>query len=407
MQIKNKKLLQINTVINSGSIGRIVEEIGQVALENGWESYIAYGRGIGQSKSKLIKIGTDFDIKLHVLQTRLLDQHGFGSKSATKNLILKIIEIKPDIIHLNNIHGYYINIEILFNYLKNFQGKVVWTLYDCWSFTGHCSYFDLFGCNRWENECYSCPQKKIYPASILFDNSFNNYHLKREIFNQPKNLTIVAHSSWLKDMIKKSFLNQIPIELINNGINISNFCPKDASKLREDLNIVNQFVILGVANIWSERKGYDDFVKLSKLLKKDEIIVLDGVNKKQSLNLPSNVIVHEKAKNVEELAILYSLADVFINPTHEDNFPTTNLESLACGTPVIVYNTGGNAEAIDKNTGIVVENNNIIGLADAISIIKKNGKKKYYKNCIERAKQKFNYLDRYKDYIKLFERLID
>jgi len=406
MQLIKKKLLQINTVINLGSIGRIAEQIGQLAIVNGWESYIAYGNGIEQSSSKLIKIGNVFEYNLHALQTRLFDLHGFGSRLATKKLIKKIKEINPDIIHLHNLHGYYINIEILFNFLKNYKGQVVWTLYDCWSFTGHCTYFDMVECNRWKTACYNCPQKTAYPASYIFDNSSINYQRKKKIFNQLKNLTIVVHSNWLHNTIKKSFLRNFPAVIINNGINTVNFKPKEIVKLQIKLKVVDKFVILGIAAQWVKRKGFDDFIELSKFLKEDEIIVLDGVSDKQRINLPSNIIVSERARSVEELAELYSLADVFVNPSHEDNFPTTNLESLACGTPIIVYNTGGSPEAVDTNTGIVVETGNISGIVEAISIIKANGKSKYYNNCIERATAKYNYLDRYKDYITLFEKII-
>ena len=318
----------------------------------------------------------------------------------------KIKEINPDIIHLHNLHGYYINIEILFNFLKNYKGQVVWTLYDCWSFTGHCTYFDMVECNRWKTACYNCPQKTAYPASYIFDNSSINYQRKKKIFNQLKNLTIVVHSNWLHNTIKKSFLRNFPAVIINNGINTVNFKPKEIVKLQIKLKVVDKFVILGIAAQWVKRKGFDDFIELSKFLKEDEIIVLDGVSDKQRINLPSNIIVSERARSVEELAELYSLADVFVNPSHEDNFPTTNLESLACGTPIIVYNTGGSPEAVDTNTGIVVETGNISGIVEAISIIKANGKSKYYNNCIERATAKYNYLDRYKDYITLFEKII-
>ncbi|RLD45111.1 MAG: glycosyl transferase [Bacteroidetes bacterium] len=403
---KRKKLLQINSVVNIGSTGRITEEIGQISIKNGWESYIAYAKGDRHSKSRLIKIGSDLDLKLHGLKTRLLDQHGLGSRSATSKLVSTIRKLKPDVIHLHNIHGYYINIDILFNFLKDTDIPVVWTLYDCWAFTGHCAYFDMANCNRWEKGCYNCPQKSSYPTSWLVDNSENNYNLKRKLFNLPEKMTIVVHSKWLEDTVRRSFLNNYPIKRINNGINTSIFKPKNTSILKTKLKIKNRFVILGVANRWSKRKGFEDFVELSRLLKDDEVIVLDGVEEKQKSKLPSNIIVHKKAKTVDELAVLYSLADVYINPTHEDNFPTTNLEAMACGTPVITYNSGGSPEAVDLNTGMVVEKGDIEGLARSISVLKEKGKQHYYYNCIDRAKSKFNYLDRYNDYITFFDKLV-
>lgn len=401
-----KKLLQINSVVNYASTGRIAEEIGQVAIQNGWESYIAFGRDERPSKSKLIRIGSDWGRRLHALQTRLFDNHGFASFRATQRFIHQIELINPDIIHLHNLHGYYIHIGLLFEYLKVANKPIVWTLYDCWALTGHCTYFDSVGCSRWETGCYSCPQITSYPASWFIDRSSKNYEIKKRLFNLPKNMTIVVHSDWLLDKVKKSYLKSLPVKLINNGVNICRFNPKNTTSLKARLKINDKFVILGVAYIWGKRKGFEDFLKLSDYLNEDEIIVLDGVDEKYQAKLPPNIVIHKKARTVEELAELYSLADVFVNPTYEDNFPTTNLEAMACGTPVITYNTGGSPEAVDFNTGIVVGKGDVEELAKSISVIKKAGKHKYSECCLERIKEKFNGSERYKDYVTLFETLI-
>ena len=401
-----KTLLQINIVVNFGSTGRIVEEIGQLATLNGWESYIAFGRNERPSASKLIRIGSSLGVNFHLLQTRLFDNHGFASLGATRRLIDQIKQINPDIIHLHNLHGYYIHIGLLFEYLKKVNKPIVWTLYDCWALTGHCTYFDKVGCSRWETGCFHCPQKTSYPASWFIDNSSKNYKIKKQLFNSLENMTMVVHSNWLLDKVRKSYIKSLPVKLINNGVNIDNFKPRDTAAIKSKLNIQNKFVILGVAARWTQRKGLDDFINLSNFLKDDEVIVLDGVDKKYRAKLPANIIVHEKAKTVEELADLYSLADVFVNPTHEDNFPTTNLEAMACGTPVITYNTGGSPEAVDSKTGFVVEKGDVEGLAKSVSIVKEVGKYKYRDFCVERVKEKFNHLDRYKDYITLFETLV-
>lgn len=400
------KILQINTVVNSGSTGRIAEEIGQMAIKSGWVSYIAYGRNERPSTSNLIRIGNDKDVKLHGLQTRLFDRHGLGSKKTTSDFIKQIDNIKPDIVHLHNIHGYYINIEVLFNYLKNANVPVVWTFHDCWPITGHCSYFTFVGCEKWKTQCYSCPQKRGYPASYFIDRSKKNYNLKKELFSSLPNLTLAPVSQWLSGVLKESFLQNYPIKVINNGINTEVFKPSLSSDFRNKYGLKDKFTLLGVANVWEERKGLKDFIELSKLLDSGYQIVLVGLTKKQIEQLPENILGIERTESVDALADIYSTSDVFINPTYEDNFPTTNLESLSCGTPVITYNTGGSPEAIDESTGIVVEQGNINKLVEAIYSIKKKGKQYYSDACESRAHKFYKKEDRYKEYIDLYESLL-
>jgi putative colanic acid biosynthesis glycosyltransferase len=397
-----KKILQINTVVNSGSTGRIAEDIGQLVISEGWESYIAYGRNTRPSNSKLIKIGTDIDVYFHVLKTRLFDDHGLGSKTATKNFIKEIEKLQPDIIHFHNLHGYYLNIEILLNYLATQNIPIVWTFHDCWPFTGHCVFV---GCDRWQQECFSCPQKTWYPSSLFLDQSKRNYNLKKELFNSISNLTLVPVSNWLGGLLKRSFLSKYPQRILYNGIDLNNFSPKNFQSVVNKLKLNNFFVILGVASIWDTRKGLNDFVKLNEKLEKNDRIVLVGLNKKQIMELPPTIIGIERTENIEELAELYSAANVFVNPTWEDNFPTTNLEALACGTPVITYNTGGSPEAIDDQTGFVVDKGDIKGIIKSIKIIQQKGKGCYKEKCIKRAQNLYNKKDRFKEYIELYKEL--
>jgi len=402
-----KTILQINTVVNSGSIGRIAEEIGQEAISKGWKSYIAYGRNDRPSKSYLIKIGSKLDIKKHGLQTRLFDRHGFGSKLATEKFIERIKEIQPDIIHLHNIHGYYLNIEILFNYLSKANIPVIWTLHDCWSFTGHCTHFDFVGCNKWETACFDCPQKNEYPSSLWMDNSKRNYIDKKKQFNSVENLTLVPVSQWLVNIVKKSFLKNYPLRLINNGINLNFFTPQNnALEVRRNLGVDSQFLLVGVTSVWSARKGLDDFIKLSKLIDQDTLIVLVGLNEKQLKNLPSNIIGIIRTENISQLAEIYSAADLFLNLTYEDNFPTTNIESLACGTPILTYNTGGSIEAVSVDTGFIVEKGDLSGVMDVIRIVENRGKHAYTEACRTRAEKLYNKNDRYNEYFKLYDSLL-
>lgn len=399
-------LLQINTVVNTCSHGRIAEEIGQIALANGWKSFIAYGRNDRPSQSALIKIGSNYDIKFHGLQTRIFDRHGLGSKNATLTLVARIKEIKPDIIHLHNLHGYYINIEVLFNYLAAANIPVIWTLHDCWSMTGHCSHFDFIGCDKWETKCFRCPQKNEYPASYGLDRSERNYMLKKKLFTSVNKMTIVPISQWLGEIVRHSFLKDYLVKVINNGIDITIFKPLKNERIRFKYNIQGKFIILGAASKWSVRKGFSDFIELSKIMDINCIIILVGLNAKQIKDLPQNIIGISRTENTKQLAEIYSTSDVFLNPTWEDSFPTTNLESLSCGTPVITYNTGGSKESIDSNTGFVIQKGNIHDIIMAIETIKKFGKKQYSEACRTRVLKMYNKDDRFRDYLNLYEHFL-
>lgn len=403
------KILQINVDGNRGSVGRIAEGIGSLIVQQGWESYIAFGRYPGTSKSELIRIGSSFDVLIHGLETRLFDAHGLGSRKATYKLINQIEEIKPDIIHLHNLHGYFINVNILFAYLSLSDVHIIWTFHDCWAFTGHCTHFDFVGCEKWKVQCHSCEQKNEYPSSLLFDRSKKNFILKKRIFNSVKNLTIVSVSNWLEEKVKDSFLNKYPTSVIKNGIDLGLFYPKNSkSAINDRYNLNNRFIILGVAGSWEKRKGLEEFLILDEYLNRSEfVIVLVGLSNNQLKKIPGSIIGIQRTDNVSQLADLYSAADVFVNPTFEDSYPTTNLESISCGTPVITYETGGSVESVNERTGIIVTKGNTRGLLDAIKEIKNNGKDFYEQNCRKFAEDNFSMTDRFKDYIGLYNRLIE
>lgn len=400
-----KILFQINVVANWGSTGRIAEEIGEMAISKGWKSYIAFGRNMNSSSSTLIRVGSQFGIMLHVLKSRLFDKHGLGSTKATIDLVKKIEEIKPDIIHLHNIHGYYLNYCVLFEYLSQCHIPVVWTLHDCWAFTGHCSHYDVIKCKKWMTLCEKCPQLKSYPASFGVDCSKTNYKLKRELFNNIPNLILVPVSQWLSDNVKESFLKNCAVKLIHNGVSLDNF--KVVTSQKQDYISKDKFMILGVASIWTDRKGLNDFLELSEILPDDYMIVLLGLTQKQIHCLPTNVIGITRTESVHKLTELYSSADLFLNLTKQDNFPTTNLEALASGTPVITYRTGGSVEAVDEKTGLIVEQGDIKGVFNAIKQIRAKGKSYYSDACRERAIMNFNKVDRYNEYIQLYDSILN
>jgi len=400
------KVLQINTTLTSGSTGRLASGIGDFMMKHGHQSYIAYSRKSSETESHEIKIGNKIDFYLHVLKTRLGDRHGFGSKSSTEGLVEKINLISPDIIHLHNIHGYFINVEILFKYLKNAHIPVVWTFHDCWPFTGHCSYFDAVNCYKWTSSCSKCPNKRAYPSSWLLDNSRRNYIEKRNLFTSIETMILVSPSKWLADHLQKSILKQYEVRIINNGIDVNLFRPLSNNNIKAKYNLTNKKIVLGVANIWDKRKGLQDFVKLRSLLKPEIVIVLVGLTPDQIKDLPLGIVGLPRSETINDLVSLYSAADVFANPTYVDNFPTTNLEAQGCGTPVVTYNTGGCFETISELSGKVVNKGDHAELGSAIIEILQKGKEKYSNSCRAHALKSFDKSTRFQDYLDLYNSLL-
>lgn len=398
------KILQINSVCGVGSTGKIATDLYKVLEEEGHQCKIAYGRGTAPEGIDSIKIGSNIDNYLHVFKTRLFDKHGFGSVKATKKFIEEVKKFDPDIIHLHNIHGYYINIEVLFDYLKEANKPVIWTLHDCWAFTGHCAYFDFVGCDKWKNQCGECPQKSGYPSSKFTDNSKLNYEKKKALFTSVKNMTIVTPSMWLANLVEKSFLGKYKVKTIKNGIDLHKFRPTYGG-FRKIHNIENKYVVLGVAAIWDKRKGLEYFIKLSNELNDKYKIVLVGVNENQKRELPDNIIGITRTEDIKSLAEIYTSADLFVNPTLEEVMGLVNVEALACGTPVLTFNTGGSVECIDKNCGIISEKYNIRMLKYNIEHICENNLFNQ-KNCIERSKM-YNNRTNYYQYINLYKENIN
>lgn len=403
------KVLQINSVCGIGSTGRIATDIHRTLIEQGHESYIAYGRELPKNCDNTIKIGTKFDNYVHVAKTRILDKHGFGSKKATNEFIKKVKELDPDVIHLHNIHGYYINIDVLFNYLKEADKPVIWTLHDCWSFTGHCSHFDYIGCDKWIEGCFDCPQKREYPKSILLDNSRSNFMNKKDLFANSSNLYIIAVSEWLENKVRQSFFVDKNILTINNGIDIDVFHPKmkvSNEKLQKICSL-NKFIILSASNSWNNRKGLNTAIEFSLYLAEDEVLVIVGVDRKQLRSLPPNIIGIEKTNNIDELVDIYSIADVFVNFSVEETFSMVTVEAMSCGTPVVVFNSTATPYLISEGCGYVAKKNNVKEMYNYINRVKENGKASYSKNCITRAHTMYNKKNTICRYIQLYENVIN
>lgn len=340
------KVLMINSVCGIRSTGRICTDLAIALEEQGHEVKIAYGRESVPEKFQkyAVRIGSDWDVKLHGVKARLFDASGFGSKQATKRFIKWVKEFDPDVIHLHNIHGYYINIEILFNYLKVCGKRIIWTLHDCWAFTGHCAYFDYVGCDRWKTQCKSCVQKSEYPSCSGVSRAKRNYITKKEIFTNIPDMTLVTPSDWLAGLVKQSFLKDYQVVTIHNGVDISVFRPTE-SDIASRYGLEGKKIVLGVAAVWDRRKGLDYIVQLADMLDDPYVVVVIGVTEAQKQKLPKNVLGLLRTNSVQELVEWYSAATVYVNPTLEDNYPTTNIESIACGTPVISFDTGGSGES--------------------------------------------------------------
>lgn len=389
-----KNLLQINVTANWGSTGKIAEQIGLCAIANGWKSYIAYGRMVNPSKNKLIKIGSQLDVYEHYAESRFLDKEGLASRKSTKKFVQLIEDIKPDIVQLHNIHDHFFNYRVLFEYLNKTDIKVVWTFHDCWAFTGHCHHFVQENCMKWQVECGKCVIRNKF-----IDRSRENFLLKKSLFTANKNLTIVPCSDWMADFVRQSFLKDKRIEVIHNGVDLNIFKPVPEARIND-----KKFRVIAVSNVWLPYKGLNDILKLRNILSDDYEIIMVGLREKQVKTLPSGIRGIQRTNNVQELVRLYNEADVLINPTYADTFPTVNLEALACGTPVITYKTGGSPEAVDEKTGMVIEQGNVDALADAIRKMKVQPLSS--NDCHQRAINCFDKDKCFEKYINLYESLL-
>lgn len=350
------KILHINSVCGVTGTGRIVADLYEVAVSQGHECRIAYGEHKYRNNSDLMRtmeIGSLWDCRMHALLTRLWDMQGFGSWRATREFLRKVDDYQPDVIHLHNLHGYYINIELLFHYLKQKEIKVIWTLHDCWPFTGHCVYFQSVGCERWKEGCHDCPLIRQYPASFGFDRSKKNYLKKRELFTGLDNMTILVPSRWMEERVRQSFLQDYEIRVVYNGIDLNTYKP-EVSDFRQKYGLENQFIVLGVANIWEERKGLGTFLELEELLGKEYQVVLVGLSREQIAQLPERILGLPRTDTAAELAKIYTAADVFVNPGREETFGLTVAEAMACGTWPIVYANTACAEVVEQGAGQVV-----------------------------------------------------
>lgn len=398
------KLLQINICSNVLSTGKICEDIAKISQRHGWDTFIVYGNSHRDSISVEYKVAGKWNKYLHYLEHKLLDREGFGSRLVTYRTIKWINKVKPDIIHLHNIHDHYLNYPLLFEYLAKADIPIVWTQHDCWAFTGGCMYYDLQNCDKWKTGCTNCSEHR----AVLCDTTEKQYTLKRELLSKIKDLTYVPVSDWLGAALRESHQKERPIVTIHNGIDISLFKPVKAVEKYEEVKQSKdccRFRIIGVAAVWDKRKGLEDFIRLRLMLPDDYDITLVGLAPEQIKVLPPGIKGITRTTNVQELVKLYSVSDVFVNPTYSDNFPTTNIEALACGTPVITYKTGGSPEAVDSKTGMVIEQGNLNALANAIMWMRENPL--FSADCRKRAEELFDKDKCFEKYVELYEELLN
>ena len=396
-----KKLIQINTVCN-GSTGNIMRQIQIAAMEKGYETISFYGRRKGYADLSCERFGSFWGFWSHVIWNTITDKQGLFSYIATKKMIKRLQEECPDIIHLHNLHGYYLNYPLLYKYLREeYKGKIVWTLHDCWPITGHCPYFVIAQCDKWKTKCGKCPNKGSYPISWFMDSSKSNYELKKKMFSGFENMTIICPSKWMQDIVKNSFLKDNKSVVVSNGIDLEVFYPRKTENLLKKYNIPkDKKVVLGVASIWEERKGLGVFINLAKELDENYVIVLVGLGKAQKKKILPNIIGIERTENKDELAEIYSRADVFLNPSEEESFSLVTIEAMACGTPVVALDSSAVKELVKDVNGVVLHKPTIEEYKQAI--LKCEKKKGYAKEIIESV-QKYSLKNMTDAILELYE----
>lgn len=391
------KIVQINATCGVGSTGRICVGISELLTEKGIENYILHC-GAASDYPLGIKCADEKYIRVQALKSRLLGNYGFNSGKSTRTIIAELERIRPDIVHLHNIHSHDCHLERLFSYLRERHIKIIWTFHDCWAFTGYCPHFTMAECGKWQERCHDCIQRKEY--SWLFDRSSSLFDRKKELLKD-LDLTIVTPSEWLGGLVKRSFLKAYPVKVINNGIDLSVFRP-EKSDFRRRYGVEDKKLVLGVSFDWGAKKGLDVFIELARRLPDDYRIVLIGTNETVDALLPENILSIHRTQDQRELCEIYSAADVFVNPTREETYPTVNMESLACGTPVITFDTGGSPEIIDETCGRVVSRNDVDALENEIRRACENDLFSE-QACTDRASH-FDKKKRFEEYVKLYER---
>ena len=394
------KVLQINAVYGKYSTGIIVKDIEDVLIRNDDTPFVAYQSANGQPVCGY-KIGSNLSWKLHALYTRIFGKQAYASTRATKKFLRWVDIIKPDVVHLHNVHSNFINLNMLLDYLSKNDVATVITLHDCWYFTGKCSHYVLSGCDKWQAECGKCPALKKEVKSLFFDQTSKVLKDKTSHLNSISNLTIVGCSKWIANEVKKSLVKPKNIEVVRNGIDTSIFYPHE-SDIKERIGVKkDSFMMLGFADKWCYDKNLDTVKSICDTFK-DDAIVIAGCNEKHKnfLSQFNNVVCLPYVSDRNFMADLFSSADVFVNLTHADTLPTVNMESICSGTPVVTFDACGSPELVDKDSGFVVKKGDTEGVLSAIEKIKTCG----FNIDIESKKTKFDKQTCYKKYLEIYKK---
>ena len=394
------KVLFVNLVYGTGSTGKIIADIMDLLKKNGNDVKALYGTGEQSHNADAVKVSGKLGYYFHNAASRLTDHAGLYSWAATRKIIREIKAFQPDLIHLHTLHGFYVNYEMLFRFLKEADIPVVWTLHDCWAFTGHCTHFSQAKCTQWQTECQDCKLLRRYPRCYWRGDVRRNFLRKKRAFTGVKNLTITTPSQWLAEQAARSFLKDYPCVVLPNGIDRAIFHPQP-SNLREKYHLEGKRIVLGVANTWNVRKGLPDLLTLAGRLGSDYQVVLIGLIEKQLPNIPSNVLGLLRTANQIELAQWYTAADVFVNPTYEDTFPSVDLEAQACGTPVVVYETDGCPETVMPGNGLLIPQGDMQALENAVKTIADSGRR-----ADPQRMAQFDREQAYQGYIKLYKDIL-
>ncbi len=398
------KILQINAVYGFASTGRTCSEMTEVLLSWGHKVCTLSTANHGIAENNLL-IGTKLDRKIHAYMSRIFGLQGYFSRASTRKMIRFIDDYKPDIVHLRNLHGNYINLKMLLGYLAKKDIATVVTLHDCWFYTGKCTHYTLDKCMKWQSGCNNCPRLKKDNQSWFFDRTGKMLNDKYKYFSKIPRLAVVGVSKWITDEARRSILkNADIIDSIYNWIDIEKFKKyDDADTLRGKYGLEDKYIIISVAAKWGNGKGLDKFIELSQKLESDEVIVLVGTMP-DDIVLPSNVIAVGRTDSTEELAKWYCTSDVCISLSKEESFGKTVAEAQACGTPAIVFNSTALPELVGDDCGAVIENEG--ELCDAIAKIKKNGKDYYSSRCIKNVCDNFDMVTNVNRYVDIYRKLL-
>lgn len=402
------RLLQINSCYAYGSTGRIVASLDRLAAGRGWETAVAHGRFGTPAPAHVRRIGGPASLRLHALATRAADRHGLHSRLATRRFLRGLQAAPPDLVHLHNLHGYYLNYPLLARWLRRANIPVVWTLHDCWPLTGHCAYFAYARCDRWQTACGRCPERRSYPASLLADRSARNHAAKKKAFRSIPDLTLAPVSEWMAGIARRSFLGAADIVTIQNGIDTETFRPLgDSAALRAKYNLAGQRVLVAAATSWTRRKGLPDYIDLAATLPPGYTIALVGLDPGQRRGLPPNIAAVPRTSDAAELAGLYSLAEATLNLSYEESFGLTTVEGMSCGTPGIVYNLTASPELVTPDTGFAAEARDFGAINRALGEIGRRGKEAYAQACRERATRHFDQRAQLGKYLDLYQTLYE